>query len=62
MALFDYEAEEVIAKVVYYGPPRAGKSTNLRHVHGKLASGNKSDLVMLTSEKAPAQTDASVPG
>jgi mutual gliding-motility protein MglA len=50
VALFDYDEQEVIAKVVYFGPERAGKTTNLRHIHAKLAASNKSELAIVTTE------------
>jgi signal recognition particle receptor subunit beta len=48
MALFDYTAGELIAKVVYYGPDGAGKTTNLRRIHDGLPPGSKGDLALVT--------------
>lgn len=50
MALFDYEAEEVLAKVVYYGPDQAGKTTNLLRLHAQLPAAEKGELVHQTTE------------
>ena len=36
MALVNQAKREINAKIVYFGPGRAGKSTNLRHIYGKL--------------------------
>src|SRR5262245_176927 len=50
MALFDYAAEEVLAKVVYYGPDRSGKSTNLQQVYDKLGPSNRGEVAVVTTE------------
>jgi signal recognition particle receptor subunit beta len=49
MALFDYTAGDLIAKIVYYGPDGAGKTTNLRHIHGRLPAASKGELAMVTT-------------
>jgi len=36
MALVNQTKREINAKIVFYGPGLAGKSTNLKHIHGKL--------------------------
>src|SRR5690349_3874680 len=36
MALVNQAKREINAKIVYFGPGLAGKSTNLRHIYGKL--------------------------
>jgi uncharacterized protein len=36
MALVNQAKREINAKIVFFGPGLAGKSTNLKHVHGKL--------------------------
>lgn len=37
MALIDSEAGEIVIRVVYDGPPEAGKTTSLRALAGSLA-------------------------
>src|SRR6185369_7764380 len=36
MALVNQAKREINAKIVFFGPGLSGKSTNLKHVHGKL--------------------------
>ena len=36
MALVNQAKREINAKIVFFGPGQSGKSTNLKHVHGKL--------------------------
>jgi signal recognition particle receptor subunit beta len=50
VALFDYAAGEVLAKIVYYGPDGAGRTTNLRHIHDKLSPSNRGELATLNTE------------
>jgi hypothetical protein len=33
MSLVNYSTRELTAKVVYYGPGRSGKTSNLQYVH-----------------------------
>jgi GTPase SAR1 family protein len=33
MPTYNYKAKELVAKIVYYGPGRCGKTTNLQQVH-----------------------------
>lgn len=50
MPLVHYGAREIICKIVYYGPARSGKTTNLQRVHGMLPSDRRSDMVSLATE------------
>jgi signal recognition particle receptor subunit beta len=48
--LVNYVAREITCKIVYYGPGRSGKTTNLRHLHGRLPAGRAGQLVSLATE------------
>lgn len=37
-------------KIVYYGPPLSGKTTNLEQIHARMAGKNTSELVSLNAE------------
>ena len=37
MSLVNYSTREITCKVVYYGPGRSGKTTNLQHIHAAAA-------------------------
>jgi signal recognition particle receptor subunit beta len=51
MPLVQYAAREILCKIVYYGPSRSGKTTNLQWVHRSLPERRRSDLVSLATEK-----------
>lgn len=50
MPLVHYAAREIICKIVYYGPARSGKTTNLHLVHGMLPAARRTELVSLATE------------
>ncbi|MGK7312729.1 MAG: GTP-binding protein [Candidatus Longimicrobiales bacterium M2_2A_002] len=50
MPLVQYSAREILCKVVYYGPARSGKTTNLQWVHRSLPADRRTDLVSLATE------------
>jgi len=50
MSLVNYSSREITCKIVYYGPGRSGKTTNLQHVHASLPDGRKSQMVSLATE------------
>ncbi|MEW6778071.1 MAG: GTPase domain-containing protein [Bdellovibrionota bacterium] len=51
MAVFNYAGKEINAKIVYYGPGRSGKTTNIQYIHAKLKPEHKSELVTLSTEQ-----------
>jgi hypothetical protein len=51
MASINYGAKEISVKIVYYGPGKSGKTTNLQVIHQKSPASNKSDMVSLATEK-----------
>lgn len=47
MAFVNMKTKEVQAKVVYYGPGRGGKTTNLEYIYKKFRERIKSDMVSI---------------
>lgn len=47
MAFVNLKNKEVQAKVVYYGPGRGGKTTNLEYIYNKFRDRIKSDMVSI---------------
>lgn len=45
MAFVNSKKKEVQAKIVYYGPGRGGKTTNLEYIHKKYTSRVKTEMV-----------------
>ncbi|HUE77579.1 MAG TPA: ADP-ribosylation factor-like protein [Longimicrobiales bacterium] len=50
MPLVHYAAREILCKVVYYGPARSGKTTNLQWIHRALPEERRSEMVSLATE------------
>jgi signal recognition particle receptor subunit beta len=50
MAFINEQTKEINCKIVYYGPPRCGKSTSIRHIYNEARQGAKGELVSLTSD------------
>ncbi len=50
MSLVNYSTREITCKIVYYGPGRSGKTTNLQQVHSRVPDGRKGQLVSLATE------------
>ena len=50
MPLVQYAAREILCKIVYYGPARSGKTTNLQWVHRSLPGRRRSEMVSLATE------------
>ena len=49
MALVNLKKNEIQAKIVYYGPGRGGKTTNLEYIYKKTAKKIKSDIVTINT-------------
>ncbi len=47
MAFVNMKSKEVQAKIVYYGPGRGGKTTNLEYIYSKFRERIKSDMVSI---------------
>lgn len=50
MPLVHYAAREIVCKVVYYGPARSGKTTNLQWIHRALPEQRRSEMTSLATE------------
>lgn len=50
MPTYNYKSRELIAKIVYYGPGRCGKTTNLQQVHAKMRPETRSELLSVATE------------
>lgn len=47
MAIINLKKREVQAKIVYYGPGRGGKTTNLEYLYGKFKERMKTEMVTI---------------
>lgn len=50
MPMVQYSAREIVCKVVYYGPARSGKTTNLQWIHRSLPADRRTELISLATE------------
>ena len=50
MALINYAKREIICKIVYYGPGRSGKTTNLQYIYSRLPNERKTNMISLATE------------
>jgi signal recognition particle receptor subunit beta len=51
MAFINERTKEINCKIVYYGPPRCGKSTSLKHICDEIKKDTKGEVISLTSEE-----------
>ena len=51
MSFINYSSREINCKIVYYGPGRGGKTTNLEYVHSKLDPSLTGELVTLKTKE-----------
>ena len=49
MPLVNFTAREITCKLVYCGPGRSGKTTNLQYVHGRVPPNRRGDMVSLAT-------------
>ncbi len=49
MSLVNYATREIVCKIVYYGPGRSGKTTNLQYIHGQVPADRKGEMVSLAT-------------
>jgi mutual gliding-motility protein MglA len=47
LALINIKKKEVQAKIVYYGPGRCGKTTNLEYIYNKFKGNSKTEMVTI---------------
>ena len=50
MPQLNIEAREITLKIVYYGPAKSGKTTNLQQIHARLKSATRSEMVTLDTQ------------
>lgn len=50
MAFVNVKKNEVQVKIVYYGPGRGGKTSNLEYIHSKFTERVKTDLVAIKTQ------------
>ncbi len=49
MSLVNYATREITCKLVYYGPGRAGKTTNLHYIHEQLPAERRGQMISLAT-------------
>jgi len=50
LSLVNYATREITCKIVYYGPGRSGKTTNLHYIHGQVPTDRKGQMVSLATQ------------
>lgn len=50
MSLVNYATREITCKIVYYGPGRSGKTSNLHYIHGQVPTDRKGQMVSLATQ------------
>ena len=50
MSLVNYSTREITCKIVYYGPGRSGKTTNLHYIYGQVPTDRKGKMVSLATQ------------
>lgn len=50
MSLVNYATREITCKIVYYGPGRSGKTTNLHYIYGQVPADRRGRMVSLATQ------------
>ena len=50
MSLVNFTSREITCKIVYYGPGRSGKTTNLHYVYGRVPESRRGRMVPLATQ------------
>lgn len=50
MSLVNFTTREITCKIVYYGPGRSGKTTNLHYIYGQVPGDRKGQMVSLATQ------------
>ena len=50
MSLVNYTTREITCKIVYYGPGRSGKTTNLHYIYGQVPDDRRGRMVSLATQ------------
>ncbi len=51
MALIKYAPKEIVCKIVYYGPGRSGKTTNLQYLYSRISADRKGEMISLATKQ-----------
>jgi signal recognition particle receptor subunit beta len=51
MALIKHATKEIICKIVYYGPGRSGKTTNLQYLYSRISADRKGEMISLATKQ-----------
>jgi len=51
MAVIKYASREIVCKIVYYGPGRAGKTTSVKYIFSQIPEQRKSDIVSMATKQ-----------
>ncbi|MCZ6756246.1 MAG: gliding-motility protein MglA [Gemmatimonadetes bacterium] len=49
MSLVNFTAREITCKIVYYGPGRSGKTSNLQYIYGRVPQDRRGKMVSLAT-------------
>ncbi|MEO6444696.1 MAG: GTPase domain-containing protein [Gemmatimonadaceae bacterium] len=50
MPIINYSAREITCKIVYYGPGRSGKTTNLHYIYDRVPESRRGAMVSLATQ------------
>jgi mutual gliding-motility protein MglA len=50
VSLVNYSTREITCKIVYYGPGRSGKTSNLHYIYGQVPTDRKGKMVSLATQ------------
>jgi signal recognition particle receptor subunit beta len=50
MSLVNFDAREISCKIVYYGPGRSGKTTNLQYIYGRVPQDRRGNMMSLATQ------------
>src|SRR5688572_33382318 len=50
MSLVNYQTREITCKIVYYGPGRSGKTTNLHYIYARVPDTRRGRMVSLATQ------------
>jgi signal recognition particle receptor subunit beta len=50
VSIVNYSTREITCKIVYYGPGRSGKTTNLQYIHTQVPESRKGRMVSLATQ------------
>jgi signal recognition particle receptor subunit beta len=50
MPVVNYAARQITCKIVYYGPGRSGKTTNLQYIHRRVPPARRGEMMSLATQ------------